>query len=121
MARLPTAALAAFLQDLPQPASAHWPEGVPFVEVMRHGTMSLEIFAPSGADHQTPHEQDELYVVVGGSAQFDHEGAVTPVVSGDAIFVPAGDAHHFRDMSEDFVTWVIFWGPKGGEPDNGGR
>ena len=77
--------------------------------------MSLEVFAPRGADRQSPHEQDELYIIAGGTARFDHAGAIKPVASGDALFVPAGDLHHFVDMSEDFVTWVIFWGAKGGE------
>jgi mannose-6-phosphate isomerase-like protein (cupin superfamily) len=111
------ASIAEYLARLPRPASARWPDGEPFTEAMRHGTMLLEIFAPRGTDHQTPHEQDELYVVLGGTARFDHEGAVTSVESGDVLFVPAGERHHFCDMSDDFVTWVIFWGPQGGERD----
>ena len=99
------------------PASVDWPEGEPFIDAMRRGTMSLEVFAPRGADHQTPHEQDELYIVATGTARFDHAGAVASVAAGDALFVPAGEPHHFLDMSEDFVTWVVFWGPKGGEGD----
>lgn len=38
-----------------------------------------------------------------------------PVRTGDALFVAAHVPHHFEGMSEDFVTWVVFWGPKGGE------
>jgi mannose-6-phosphate isomerase-like protein (cupin superfamily) len=111
------ASLPALLARLPRPASVDWPEGEPFIDAMRHGTMSLEIFAPRGADHQTPHEQDELYIVATGTARFDHAGAVASVAAGDALFVPAGEPHRFLDMSEDFVTWVVFWGPKGGEHD----
>ena len=36
-------------------------------------------------------------------------------MNGDALFVAADDPHHFEAMSDDFVTWVVFWGPKGGE------
>jgi mannose-6-phosphate isomerase-like protein (cupin superfamily) len=111
------ASLPALLARLPRPASVDWPDGEPFIDAMRHGTMSLEIFAPRGADHQTPHEQDEVYIVASGTARFDHAGAVASVAEGDAFFVPAGEPHHFLDMSEDFVTWVVFWGPKGGEYD----
>jgi GNAT superfamily N-acetyltransferase len=59
------------LLQLPRPASADWPEGEPFVDALRHGTMSLEIFAPRGIDRQSPHEQDELYIVVTGEARFN--------------------------------------------------
>lgn len=113
------ASLHALIARLPGPPDAVWPEGVPFTDAMRHGSMSVEIFAPRGTDRQTPHEQDELYIVVRGRAGFDHKGQVTEAVTGDVLFVPAGDAHFFFDMSADFATWVIFWGPKGGERADG--
>ena len=34
---------------------------------------------------------------------------------GDMLFVPAGTVHRFEDFSDDFATWVIFYGPEGGE------
>ena len=34
---------------------------------------------------------------------------------GDALFVPAGVTHRFEKMSDDFVTWAVFYGPQGGE------
>lgn len=27
----------------------------------------------------------------------------------------AGTEHAFADFSDDFATWVIFWGPEGGQ------
>jgi hypothetical protein len=33
------------------------------------------------------------------------------------FFTPAGWVHRFEDFSDDFATWVVFWGPKGGEAD----
>ena len=100
---------------IPGPKTEKWPAGEPFAEALRHGTMSVEVFAPRGKDAQLPHDQDELYFVVGGRADFIHEGKRMTVATGDALFVPAHDRHHFEDMSEDFTTWVVFWGPKGGE------
>jgi hypothetical protein len=29
--------------------------------------------------------------------------------------VPAGKAHRFENFTPDFATWVVFWGPQGGE------
>ena len=107
--------LASLLASLPRPATAAWPQGEPFATAIEHGTMSLEVFAPRGEDTQQPHSQDELYFVAGGSAIFLHAGERLRVTTGDALFVPAGDPHHFEQMSADFVTWVVFWGPKGGE------
>jgi len=109
------ASLKDILARVPGPVTADWPAGEPFAEALRHGSMSVEVFAPRGTDSQSPHDQDELYFVVSGSADFDHEGRRMPVAAGDALFVPARHRHHFERMSADFVTWVVFWGPKGGE------
>lgn len=115
MAETLKASLSALLARLPGVPDAVWPEGVPFAEAMRHGSMSVEIFAPRGTDRQSPHAQDELYIVARGTARFEHDAAVTDARAGDVLFVPAGDDHRFHDMSDDFATWVIFWGPAGGE------
>jgi mannose-6-phosphate isomerase-like protein (cupin superfamily) len=77
--------------------------------------MSVEVFAPRGEDRQQPHEQDELYFVVAGTAALVRGGDRLEVASGDVLFVPAREPHRFEAMSTDFVTWVVFWGPSGGE------
>lgn len=103
------------LDQLPKPATAKWREGVWDVEAFKHGTMLLEVFAPRGRDYQTPHTQDELYFVMKGRGEFVVENERIPFETGDALFVAAGKAHHFEHFSDDFVTWVVFWGPQGGE------
>jgi mannose-6-phosphate isomerase-like protein (cupin superfamily) len=109
------ASLHDLLAKIPGRKTAAWPEGEPFVEALRHGSMSVEVFAPRGVDSQKPHDQDELYFVISGTADFHHEGERTRVSSGDALFVPATERHHFEGMTADFATWVVFWGPMGGE------
>lgn len=86
-----------------------------FVECLRHGSMSVELFRPRGVDEQQPHEQDELYVVVAGRAEFTCGGSCRNVGLGDLLFVPAGLPHRFERFSPDFTVWVIFYGPRGGE------
>ena len=86
-----------------------------FLEMMRHGSMSVEWYAPEGVDTQQPHEQDELYVVVSGSGLFLNGAETYPFGPGDVLFVPAGVVHRFFDFTVDFGTWVIFYGPVGGE------
>ena len=80
--------------------------------------MSVEYYQPVGKDLQTPHRQDELYVVASGSGIFYNNGERHPFTSGDVLFVPAGIEHRFEDFSDDFATWVIFYGPDGGEKKN---
>jgi mannose-6-phosphate isomerase-like protein (cupin superfamily) len=93
--------------------------GEPFVELLRNGSMSVELYAPKGRDLQTPHEQDELYVVLSGRGAFVKAGDRRSFGPGDVIFVEAGLEHRFEDFSEDFATWVIFYGPKRGDAANG--
>jgi mannose-6-phosphate isomerase-like protein (cupin superfamily) len=82
---------------------------------LRHGTMRIGASMPQGVNVQTPHDQDELYIVASGRGDFVKNGARVAFAPGDAIFVEAGAEHHFENFSEDFITWIIFWGPKGGE------
>lgn len=105
----------AFLKQMPLPANEKWREGVWDVEAFKHGTMLLEVFAPRHRDYQTPHTQDELYFVMRGQGEFVLGGERTDFRAGDALFVPAGQVHRFENFSDDFVTWVVFWGPEGGE------
>lgn len=109
------ATVAEALGKLPLPATPKWPLGVWDTQVLAHGTMSVEIFAPKEHDYQTPHEQDELYIVVTGTGEFVSDGQPYSFAPGDVLFVPAGVEHRFTTFSPDFVAWVIFYGPVGGE------
>jgi mannose-6-phosphate isomerase-like protein (cupin superfamily) len=89
----------------------------PFTVVMKHGTMSVEYFAPVKVDTQAPHQQDELYVIARGHGHFNRNDEVLECKAGDVLFVPAGMEHRFERFSDDFATWVIFYGPQGGEQE----
>lgn len=91
------------------------PEGQRSVEVLSHGTMVVKFYALHGTDEQTPHTRDELYVVARGSGTFVNGDLRHPFSAGDVLFVPAGVVHRFEDFTDDFATWVIFYGPEGGE------
>lgn len=86
-----------------------------FAVMMEHGSMQLEYYAPRGTDPQTPHKKDELYIIVSGSGYFIRNGVREEFISGDVFFVPAGMPHCFEDFTDDFATWVIFYGNEGGE------
>ena len=87
----------------------------PFTVMMKHGTMTIEYFAPQEADTQTPHKQDEIYVIIKGHSTFFRDGERMYCKKNDVLFVPAGMEHYFENFSDDFATWVIFYGPDGGE------
>lgn len=96
------------------------PAGRRSAELMQHGSMTLRYYAPKGVDPQTPHDQDEIYIVQSGrgtvmSGPSEAATERRPFGPGDAIFVPANHVHRFVDFSDDFAVWVVFWGPAGGE------
>ena len=91
-------------------------EPLRFAVARQHGSMTLGLYAPRGNDVQTPHEQDELYVIATGSGAFCKDGERRAFAAPDVIFVEAGVSHRFEDTSDDFSAWVVFWGPPGGEP-----
>jgi mannose-6-phosphate isomerase-like protein (cupin superfamily) len=89
--------------------------GARFVELFRHGTLSVELYVPRGHDPQTPHSRDEVYVIASGRGVFFDGEARRPFSPGTLLFVAAARAHRFEDFSEDFAAWVLFYGPEGGE------
>lgn len=102
--------LSEYLKKLPLPATDKWPEGVWDIEAFKHGSMSLILFAPRGNDHQTPHDQDELYIVVSGTGILDVGGENYEFSKGDVLFVPAKKQHRFISFSDDIQMWAVFWG-----------
>lgn len=91
----------------------------PFTVLMKHGTMSVEYFAPQKTDSQTQHSQDELYVIVRGHGKLSRDGEILECKAGDVLFVPAGMEHRFQNFTDDFATWVVFYGKEGGEGELG--
>jgi len=85
-----------------------------FIELFKYGDCSVELYAPKGTDPQQPHPQDELYIIASGSGTFRRNAHVVSFVPGDVLFVPARLPHRFETFTEDFATWVVFFGPTGG-------
>lgn len=87
----------------------------PFLNVFEHGSLSVEVYRPEKVDLQQPHTRDEVYIIISGTGEFLNDGARTSFAPGDFLFVPAGIEHRFENFTDDFSTWVLFYGPEGGE------
>lgn len=90
------------------------PAGERAVLVLKRGTLDLKLSVPVPPNVQTPHEQDEIYVVVRGRGVLVHEDKRDPFGPGDVLFVAAGVEHHYEDF-DDLALWRVFYGVRGGE------
>ena len=84
--------------------------GKPYLEFLRAESMSagLYVLPAGGVDPQLPHAEDEIYVVMSGSAQFTAGNETRPVNPGQTVFVPAGVPHQFHDIETELHLLVVF-------------
>jgi mannose-6-phosphate isomerase-like protein (cupin superfamily) len=82
---------------------------------MQRGTLDVALSVPPSSNQQTPHAQDEIYVIIRGHGVLFHDDEGDPFESGDLVFVAAGIEHRFGDISEDLAVWRVFYGAEGGE------
>jgi hypothetical protein len=47
------------------------------VRLFAHGSLQAKMYAPVGIDDQTPHEQDEIYLIARGTGTFTMDGKST--------------------------------------------
>lgn len=87
----------------------------PFKALFSHDSLVVEFYKPDTLDLQTPHTRDELYVIASGSGFFIKGDSRQAFEKGEVLFVPAGLEHRFENFTDDFSTWVFFYGPEGGE------
>jgi mannose-6-phosphate isomerase-like protein (cupin superfamily) len=89
--------------------------GAAYHEFLRRPSMSLGLYVlpAGGVDGQSPHTEDEVYVVVAGRSAFTAGLETRGVGPGDTIFVPAGVPHRFHDITEELRLIVVFAPPEG--------
>src|SRR5262249_37232815 len=81
------------------------PQGERSVALFEHGSLVVKLYAPRGSDPQTPHSQDEVYVVAQGSGEFVCGGARQALGVNDVFFAAAGAEHRFENFTDDFAVW----------------
>ena len=94
---------------IPSPAGEH------AVGLLQRGSLDIALSIPVSRKEQTPHAQDELYVIARGRGVLLHNGNRDTVEAGDLIFVAAGADHQLEGLEKDFAVWRVFYGPQGGE------
>jgi mannose-6-phosphate isomerase-like protein (cupin superfamily) len=92
----------------PQPVASGEPNA--YVAQMSVPDMSIGTYTipVDGLDDQTPHTEDEVYVVTVGRGRIVTDDGEADVGPGDVIFVPAGEKHRFVDITEDLTLLVVF-------------
>ncbi len=90
----------------------------PFAVAIERGELYVELYCPEHRDLQQPHERDECYFVVEGEGDFVCGDERTRFGPGDFLFVPAGMPHWFESFGQRMRTWVVFYGPSGGEAED---
>ena len=101
-------------RDLAGLLAEHASSAKPYLEFLRSGSMSIGLYViePGGVDGQSPHGEDEVYVVLAGKSGFTAADEVRDVNTGDVIYVPAGVAHRFHDIVEQLQLVVVFAQPE---------
>lgn len=86
----------------------------PYLEFLRSQALSVGLYVlDEGAiDAQSPHHEDEVYVVLAGRSRFTAGDDVRDVVAGDTIYVAAGVPHKFLDITERLELIVVFAPPE---------
>jgi mannose-6-phosphate isomerase-like protein (cupin superfamily) len=81
-----------------------------FGEHLRVPDLSIGTYSipAGGVDDQTPHSEDEIYVVTAGRARIVADSGTADLAPGDVVFVPAGEQHRFVDVTEDLALLVVF-------------
>jgi quercetin dioxygenase-like cupin family protein len=89
--------------------------GDPYLEYLRVPDLSVGLYVlpAGGMDHQQPHTEDEVYVVLGGRSRFTADADTRDVGPGDTIFVAAGVPHRFHEITDELRLVVVF-GPAEG-------
>ena len=90
-------------------------QGRSYGEVLRVQALSAGVYElRAGAeDRQTPHTEDEVYLVLRGRAQATIDGHTVTVSTGSFLYVPALVPHHFHDVDQDLAVLVLFAPPEG--------
>lgn len=93
----------------------------PYLEFLRVPALSAGLYTlePGATDGQSPHTEDEIYVVMAGRARITVGAEVRPVEPGSVVYVAAGVPHRFHDIDERLEIIVVFAPAEGSQSGSG--
>jgi mannose-6-phosphate isomerase-like protein (cupin superfamily) len=96
--------------ELSQLVEEHKQAGQSYLEFLRAPGMSLGLYAlpAGGSDPQRPHNEDEVYYVLGGRGSIRVGSEDRRVQAGSIVFVAARVEHRFHSIEEDLNILVFF-------------
>jgi mannose-6-phosphate isomerase-like protein (cupin superfamily) len=68
----------------------------------------IYFLAAGSSDMQSPHDDDEVYLVLSGRARMRLQGYERDVGPGSLLYVGATTEHSFFEIEEDMTLLVIF-------------
>jgi len=88
----------------PGEGTSHW------IEHLRVSDLSVGTYSipAGGVDEQSPHTEDEVYVVAAGRARLESADGAVEVRPGSVLYVPAGESHRFVEVMADLAVIVLF-------------
>jgi mannose-6-phosphate isomerase-like protein (cupin superfamily) len=91
--------------------------GSPYNEFLRVPTLSSGIYMlkAGSKDLQSPHDEDEVYVVIQGRARLKIEDRDVAVGPGSILYIEASSEHSFFEIEED-LTLLVFFATGGSAP-----
>lgn len=83
---------------------------VSYKEFLKVPSLSCGLYhLPAGSqDMQTPHDEDEVYLVLEGKAMMNTGDGPLEVTAGTVLFVKATETHSFFEIEEDMTLMVFF-------------
>ncbi|MFZ1022734.1 MAG: cupin domain-containing protein [Thermoplasmata archaeon] len=84
--------------------------GERYFEFLRVPSMSAGVYrlAPGATDSQSPHSEDEVYLVLAGRGRFRCGAEDSAVATGSVLYVPALREHRFHSIEEELRLLVLF-------------
>ena len=84
--------------------------GQDYLEFLKVPNLSVGLYTlpAGGVDKQTPHTEDEIYYVLGGSATILVGDENREVSTGSLIYVPANVEHNFHSIINELRLLVVF-------------
>jgi len=96
--------------DLNELATAFGAKPAEYREFLRVPALSCGLYrlAAGARDMQTPHDEDEVYLVLEGRARLQVGDEIRTIGRGSVLYVRATETHSFFEIEEDMTLLVFF-------------